>query len=184
MRDLPRHSPEISAPLLVGRSSLIPFPKQNFFLYFLHYLKIGNGCFNKGFTLIEVIVTIIAAGIMGAIFINFMGTAMSRSTRSIELVRGEARVEAVAESIIADFVYEMNRDPFGAFAALQAKNYGSDVIVNLNDYISFNLSGGVISPVNNNTLRVKVTVIETGNSLTFLLTKNRPSGFASPPVAF
>jgi prepilin-type N-terminal cleavage/methylation domain-containing protein len=144
----------------------------------------GKGCSNKGFTLIEVIVTIVAMGIMGVIFMNFMGTAMSRSTRSIELVRGEARAEAVAEAIIADFVYEMNRNPSGTFAALQAKNYGSDVTVRLDDYISFNSSGGIIAPLNNNTLRVRVTVIDTGNSLTFLLTKNRPSGVASLPVAF
>ena len=32
---------------------------------------------SKGFTLVEVIVTIIAAGILGAIFVNFMGTALS-----------------------------------------------------------------------------------------------------------
>ena len=184
MRDLPQCSPEISTPPLAGKSILISFPNQHFFSYFSFFLTKGKGCSNKGFTLIEVIVTIIAAGIMGAIFINFMGTAMSRSTRSIELVRGEARVEAVAESIIADFVYEINRNPSGTFTALQAKNYGSDVTVRLDDYISFNSSGGVISPVNNNTLRVKVTVIDTGNSLTFLLTKNRPSLIGSPPVAF
>ena len=63
-----------------------------------------------GFTLIEVIVTIIAAAIVGVIFINFMGTAMSKSVRSVEMVQGEASAEATLERIIADYVQKMNQN--------------------------------------------------------------------------
>ena len=58
------------------------------------------------------IVTIIATAILGVIFINFMGTAMSKSVRSVEMVRDEATAEAPLERIVADFVFEMNQaDP-------------------------------------------------------------------------
>ena len=64
----------------------------------------------RGFTLIEVIVTIIATAILGVIFINFMGTAMSKSVRSVEMVQGEASAEATLERIIADYVQKMNQN--------------------------------------------------------------------------
>ena len=64
----------------------------------------------RGFTLVEVIVTIIATAILGVIFINFMGTAMSKSVRSVEMVQGEASAEATLERIIADYVQKMNQN--------------------------------------------------------------------------
>jgi prepilin-type N-terminal cleavage/methylation domain-containing protein len=146
-----------------------------------------------GFTLIEVIVTIVAMGIMGVIFMNFMGTAMSRSTRSLELVRGEARAEAVAEEIVADFVYwinraddAVNRNPSGVLEFIKTKNYGSDVNVDAR-YITFDSSGivqYVSSPGTSNTLKVKIIVVDGGNSLTILLSNSRPSLIGSPKVVF
>jgi prepilin-type N-terminal cleavage/methylation domain-containing protein len=195
MRDLSERSPETSAAPLAGKSILIPFLYQHFFSYFSPLLKMGKGCSNKGFTLIEVIVTIVAMGIMGVIFMNFMGTAMSRSTRSIEHVRGEARAEAVAEEIVADFVYGINRaedtaykliNPSGVLGFIKTKNYGSDVNVNAS-YITFDSSGivqSVSSPGTSNTLKVTIIVVDGGNSLTILLTNSRPSLIGSPKVVF
>jgi prepilin-type N-terminal cleavage/methylation domain-containing protein len=64
----------------------------------------------EGFTLVEVIVTIIATAIVSVIFINFMGTAMSKSTQAVEMVRGEAAAEGLLECIVADYVLKMNQD--------------------------------------------------------------------------
>jgi prepilin-type N-terminal cleavage/methylation domain-containing protein len=66
-------------------------------------LKTKTIC-SKGFTLVEVIVTIMAAGILGAIFIQFMGTALNSSWNAVEIVRDEADAEKVMEQIIADYV--------------------------------------------------------------------------------
>ena len=51
-----------------------------------------------------------ATAILGVIFINFMGTAMSKSVRAVEMVQGEARAEALLERIVADYVLKMNQD--------------------------------------------------------------------------
>ncbi len=45
----------------------------------------------NGFTLIEVIATIVVMGILAAFFMHFMGTALNDSWRSVELVADEAR---------------------------------------------------------------------------------------------
>ncbi|MGD9080387.1 MAG: prepilin-type N-terminal cleavage/methylation domain-containing protein, partial [Desulfobacterales bacterium] len=59
---------------------------------------------SKGFTLVEIIVTIVAAGILGAIFVHLMGTALNASWNSVEIVRDESNGEGVMERIIADYV--------------------------------------------------------------------------------
>ena len=150
--------------------------------------KGGKVVSDKGFTLVEVIVTIIAAGILGAIFINFMGTAMSKSTRSIEYVQGEALAEATLERIVADYVFEINRDPENALGTMKSQaeyptlRYGNNVTM---QYITYLVSGttgneNVLTSGTSDTL--KVTVAATGNNLTTLLTKSRITG--SPAVAF
>ena len=48
---------------------------------------------NKGFTLIEIIVTLVAAGILSIFYFHFMGTAMDFSWKSVELVAGEAKAK-------------------------------------------------------------------------------------------
>ena len=161
------------------------------------YRLFGKGdkaVFNKGFTLVEVIVTIIATAILGVIFINFMGTAMSKSVRSIEMVQGEASAEATLERIIADYVFKINQDSSTALGLIKTdiglpiQKYGTNVSAN---YIIFDSAACVPLGANlecskddtsglNRTL--KVTVAASGNDLTILLTPSRHTN--SPPVAF
>jgi prepilin-type N-terminal cleavage/methylation domain-containing protein len=138
----------------------------------------------KGFTLIEVIVTIIAAAIVGVIFINFMGTAMSKSVRSVEMVQGEASAEATLERIIADYVLKMNQDEATALNLLWKdikinKVYGNNVTA---IYINFYPDGNIEDKGDQETRTLKVTVEAAGNDLTTLLTRSRNSN--SPPVPF
>ena len=150
----------------------------------LHQKKNG---FSDGFTLIEVIVTILMAAIMGAFFIQFMGTAMSRSTRSVEYVQDEASAEAILEQIVADYVAEINKaDPTLALEAIYTRDYGTRVT---KDYIRFNAGGGeetLIPPNKSRTLKVRVAVHkDPGTYLITLLTESRQAGPpASPPVAY
>ena len=58
----------------------------------------------KGFTLVEVIVTIVAVGILGTIFINFMGTALTSSWNAVEITRDEANAEKLLEQIVGEYV--------------------------------------------------------------------------------
>lgn len=139
----------------------------------------------KGFTLVEVIVTILAAAIMGAIFINYMGTAMSQSTRAIEHVRGEAEAEATIEWIVADYVLEMNQDYKTALTNIekyvsQNKRYGGNVSAG---YVIFDSNGNEAADTTGKNHTLKVVVAAAGNDLTTLLTKSRTET-QNPAVPF
>jgi prepilin-type N-terminal cleavage/methylation domain-containing protein len=136
----------------------------------------------KGFTLVELIITIIAAGILGAFFIHFMGTALSRSSEAISMVQDECSAEDVMEEIIADYVQAVNSNPATALSSLVTKNtngdYGTGVTML---YIAFDTFGIEYSPPPQMNV-LKVTVQDGGSVLTTLLTLDRVS--TSPPVVF
>ncbi|MEJ2098491.1 MAG: prepilin-type N-terminal cleavage/methylation domain-containing protein [Desulfobacterales bacterium] len=111
---------------------------------------------SKGFTLVEVIVTIMAAGILGAIFIQFMGTALNSSWNAVEIVRDEADAEGVMEQIIADYVANINNDPTIALNNIVTKYNGQtiDGIHITTQYTEFDGTGKEVSPALNDTLKV------------------------------
>jgi prepilin-type N-terminal cleavage/methylation domain-containing protein len=104
--------------------------------------KIGS----KGFTLVEIIVTLVAAGILGVIFTQFMGTALDASWNAVEIVRDEAGGEGVMERIIADYVAYINNDsddPDSALIDIVTDYHGKTIegITITTDYIYFDGSG-------------------------------------------
>ena len=143
----------------------------------------------RGFTLVEVIVTIIAVGIVSVIFINFMGTAMSKSTQAVEMVQGEASAEALLECITADYVFRMNQDSTTALSTLRTaitaksicglNNPGTPSVATA--YIIFDSGGNEASDTAGLNRTLKVTVVAAGNDLTTLLTRSRSA--TSPPIA-
>jgi prepilin-type N-terminal cleavage/methylation domain-containing protein len=158
------------------------------------FSKGGKGGLNRGFTLVEVIVTIIAVSIVSVIFMNFMGKAMSHSTRAVEIVQGEASAEATLERIIADYVFKINQDSSTALGLLKTDidsptlKYGVNVSAG---YIVFDAAACVPPAVNVQCSKadtsgaprtLKVTVAASGNDLTILLTRSRNAN--SPPAAF
>jgi prepilin-type N-terminal cleavage/methylation domain-containing protein len=153
---------------------------------------------SKGFTLVEVIATIIAVAIISVIFINFMSTAMSKSTRAIEDVEAEGNAQAMMEQIVADYAIEINKaDPSNALDTIKNKNYpnypGSAIT---RQYITFDSNGNqVVSLIPTRTLRITVlwnlpdVTNVGGTGLMTLLTQSRnppssPGDPPQPPVAF
>lgn len=144
------------------------------------------GIRNKGFTLVEVIVTIIVTAILSSIFINFMGTAMSRSVRSVEIVQGEADAESVLERITADYVLRTNQNSATALGLMEAaintppkSIYGPDVSAR---YVYFDAGGNELLYTGASPLTLEVKVTAEGNDLIVLLAKTRNPN--SPPVLF
>ncbi len=124
---------------------------------------------HKGFTLIEIIATIMMAGILSAIFIQFMGTALMRSGDSVNIVRDEASIEGLMEEIISDYLKEINNNsPENALSTIKAKDYGSDVTM---EYIQFDGDGNEQPSGSSNYL--KVIIHAKGHTLTTVLTKSR-----------
>ena len=125
-----------------------------------------------GFSLIEIIATIIIMGILSAFFIHFMGTALDDSWKSVELVAGEAEAEGKLEEIIAYFTSKINDDTqLDTALSSVVSEFSGDATMN---YITFNGSGDVVADNGSGGYRVlKVTVEAPGNNLTTILTKSR-----------
>ena len=99
--------------------------------------------YSNGFTLVEIIVTIVAAGILGAIFVNFMGTALESSWNSVEIARDESGAELMMEQIISEYVVDMNNDPANALNNI-VTTYGGQTINGIaitTGYITFDAAG-------------------------------------------
>ena len=116
---------------------------------------------SKGFTLVEIIVTLVAAGILGAIFIQFMGTALDASWNSVEIVRDEAGAEALMEQLIAYYVADLNSedDTTNKNALANIDAYDGNTIEGITiatQYIQFDVSGNeiVVDPGPTDNLKV------------------------------
>jgi prepilin-type N-terminal cleavage/methylation domain-containing protein len=134
---------------------------------------------SRGFTLVEVIVTIIVMGILAAYFIHFMGAAVDNSWKSVELVAGEAEAEAKMEQIIAYYSSKINQDLENALKSIEDK-YESDDQTTM-QYVVFEPSDKATPVGASNNLQV--TVEAPGNNLTTILTKSRTSS-SDPKVDY
>jgi prepilin-type N-terminal cleavage/methylation domain-containing protein len=137
-------------------------------------INISSG---DGFTLIEIIATIIALGILAAFFIHFMGTALDDSWESVELVKSEAEAEGIMEEIIAYYTSKINDDSDLDNALSKVFSQYSSVATM--EYIEFDAGGNEQTdssePYNN--LKVTLEIISDGedfsHNLTTILTKSR-----------
>ena len=136
---------------------------------------------NKGFTLVEIIATIIVMGILAAFFIHFMGTAVDYSWKSVELVAGEAAAEGKLEEIIAYYTSKIN-DDLGLDNALSLvkSEYGGDTTIY---YIEFDGDGNEYDVTPGTSNNLKVTVEASGQNLSTILTKSRTES-TDPKVSY
>ena len=142
----------------------------------------------NGFTLIEVIATVIVIGILAAFFIHFMGTALTDSWQSLELVADEARAEGLMEMIIADYVDKINDNPNTALGVIQGSesDYESDVDYGMPvtmQFIVFDANGNEQPDTAGENRNLKVTVESPGYHLTTILTESRTDS-NDPPVIY
>ena len=153
-------------------------------------MKLANLKHNSdnGFTLIEVIATVAAMGILAAFFMHFMGTALEDSWQSVEVVVDEAKAEGLMERIIAEYVELINgNNPANALATILSResSYESDVDYGMPvtmDYILFS-TGGVEQIVTAGVSRnLKITVESPGDNLTTILTRSRTDSDHPPAI--
>jgi prepilin-type N-terminal cleavage/methylation domain-containing protein len=63
---------------------------------------------NGGFTLLEVIVSLVVAAILGAILVQFMGTGLMKSYNPVILAQNGTYLNTIMEKMTADYKYWMS----------------------------------------------------------------------------
>jgi type II secretory pathway pseudopilin PulG len=110
---------------------------------------------STGFTLVEVIITLLVAVILGSVMVQYLGSALSRSSQPIKQLAAEAALRAAADSIVGDFrqkaPYDLGswndfQSGIGAAGTDQNNIYGQYHVL-FNDYIQFDGSGNEAADV-------------------------------------
>jgi len=138
---------------------------------------------NQGFTLLEVVITLIVGSILGAILVQFMGTSMKNSFEPVIMVQNSNGVYEIMEKL--NSVYKMRLmtstvDPLDDFKGdvesgmlpLAAPVIGHYTVVT--KYITFTDPGHVENLAEDPAPHpdvLKVTITHGGQSLTALFTK-------------
>ncbi len=143
----------------------------------------------KGFTLIEVVITIAVGAIIGSLVVMQLGTSLFHSADSVFVVRDEGQAEGWLERIISDYVKEMNGANFAtALATIQARDYTAapynmpPTITLTRTYVTYDAGGNEVTAAGTST-NLKVTVQAGSAKLTSLLTAERSSA-SDPYVAY
>jgi len=133
---------------------------------------------NHGFTLLEVVITLIVGSILGAILVQFMGTSMKNSFQPVAMVQSGCGVYEIMEKL--NSVYKMRLmtspdDPLFDFRndVINGRLPLDDPVIGhysaTTDYIEF--IGGVEAPDTTEPRILKVKITHGGQSLTALFTK-------------
>ncbi|MBU2547969.1 MAG: type II secretion system GspH family protein [Proteobacteria bacterium] len=125
-----------------------------------------------GFTLIEIIVTIVLAGMVAAMIISLSGTALTRGPDPVVMVQDEADAEKVMEAIISDYVKAINGAGYAtALASIYSTNHGP------------NVTKTYITSLGGSSTVLQVRVQGAGHAMTVLLTDKRTSS-ADPKASY
>ena len=135
---------------------------------------------NQGFTLLEVVITLIVGSILGAILVQFMGTSMKNSFEPVLMVQDGCGVYEIMEKMNSDYKWRLMTSTVDPLDNFKTDVENGNVIGNIpffgnyawaTKYITF--TGGVEDAIEDATeLRVlKVTITHGGQSLTALFTK-------------
>ena len=131
-----------------------------------------------GFTLLEIVVTLIVASILGVILLEFMGTTVQKSYVPIQMTQNNMNVNQIMERMNADYKKRLlqSADPLVDFLADVENGNDDSSLPYYGDYsvetswILFDSNGNQInSAADQRILRVKVS--HNNRSVTSLFTK-------------
>ena len=77
-------------------------------MYYRCFNRIRN---NSGFTLIEIIVSLIVASILGVMLVSFMGSTVVQSANPVLLAQNGAYLNEIMENMTSDYKYRMFLSP-------------------------------------------------------------------------
>jgi prepilin-type N-terminal cleavage/methylation domain-containing protein len=124
----------------------------------------------NGFSLIEIIITLLVASLLGTVLIQYMSTSLTKSAEPVIMLQQGYALNQVMESMTADYKNLLLTDatPLTTFKSnIDGLYYGAEYVPTTG-YIGF--EGGIEGePVDNQILKVTITLNE--QSLTALFTK-------------
>jgi prepilin-type N-terminal cleavage/methylation domain-containing protein len=97
------------------------------FIRYVKHICCGNNktflfeSLDDGFTLVEVIITIVMAGILGTVLMQFMGTNISRSSRSVVSVQNGYQLREAMEEINRDYRGWLENSPDSAISDFKTR---------------------------------------------------------------
>ncbi|MEW6221064.1 MAG: prepilin-type N-terminal cleavage/methylation domain-containing protein [Thermodesulfobacteriota bacterium] len=109
-----------------------------------------------GLTLIEIVTTLVIAGILMSIFARYMATSTVHSQAPLDMVHNELLIQQVMEQIIADYREALANDTF-AVATASYTGYSGNGTTVTQGQIAFNGNGDETSCASGCRL-LKVTV--------------------------
>lgn len=146
---------------------------------------------NGGFTLIELIITIVLVGLLGAMFVQFMGSRVLNAPDATLWAEEETTVEEVMERIMADYLVQVNgATPDNALTTIVGneatyESLGADVDF---EYITFDSSGNeVVGSGPSDPLKITVYVADGASEhhrMVTILTLTRVSGVTLTPLPY
>jgi len=134
----------------------------------------------SGFTLVEVIITLLVAVILGSIIMQYLGSAVTDSSTPMKRLAADAALRTTADSIIGAFrqtapsdsgAWNDFQNTIGAAGTTQNNGYGEYRVL-FNDFIQFDATGSEAADAYGTAPEnvLKVTIAGTrDDSLTFLL---------------
>jgi len=134
----------------------------------------------SGFTLVEVIITLLVAVILGSIMIQYLGSAVTGSSTPMKRLAAKTALGTAADSIIGAFrqttpsdsgAWSDFQNTIGAAGTTQNNGFGEYRVL-FNDFIQFDAAGNEAADVYGTAPEniLKVTIAGAGDeSLTFLL---------------
>ncbi len=130
-----------------------------------------------GFSLVELIVTLVIAAILGTLLVVYMGTGITKSGIPVIWVKQEFTVFKVMERVTADYQAALKTTPFNLAtfasqidtAAKVNTRYGSDIDSSTVVNTAFPADGGTETGTDPNI--IKVTLRKGDQSVTALFTQ-------------
>ena len=135
---------------------------------------------SKGFTLVEVIITLLVAVILGGILLQYLGSAVTRSSTPLKRAVSNAALGTTVENMIGAFrqtapsdsgSWSDFRSTIGAVGTAQNNPYGEYRVL-FNDFIQFDAAGNEMADVYGTAPDDILKIVIAGASdetLTFLL---------------
>jgi len=138
---------------------------------------------DRGLTILEIIVTIVVAAILGTVLVRVMGTALTRSSVPITLLQNTYSINQIIEEMTADYehLYENVNEKEYDISTLKTYIENGNVSSNTPyygpysvdeiDYIRFDASENQeLDPSGDNNI-LKVSISSNNQSLTVLFTR-------------